>query len=203
MAMRSLSQLLRQQRIARQGTSKRWNSTKAGELSPVHERSPLSPDACMPRYSHAVSSVVSSARADAGPQTSSQASPGGPQEPLPEPPGTFETIGAMGAGGEADGALRACACEWALYGYHIAPVYADHDAWLIVFSSRCTHCTATPLPHLSTTMPAALGAVFIAGVGVYAVFKMAFFVASGTGRSINAGEQQQVGGSTAVQVPTR
>ena len=35
-------------------------------------------------------------------------------------------------------------------------------------------------------MPAAVGAVFIAAVGVWGVFKMAFYVASETGRSINA-----------------
>lgn len=33
---------------------------------------------------------------------------------------------------------------------------------------------------------AAFGAVFVAGVGVYAVFKMAFMVAGSTGRSLNA-----------------
>uniref|UniRef100_A0A1D1ZUS9 Uncharacterized protein n=1 Tax=Auxenochlorella protothecoides TaxID=3075 RepID=A0A1D1ZUS9_AUXPR len=54
----------------------------------------------------------------------------GPEEPLPDPPGMFATMGAMGAG--------------------------------------------------------ALGAVFVAGVGVYGVFKMAFWVAGSTGRSINA-----------------
>ncbi|KAL4434100.1 hypothetical protein ABPG75_000541 [Micractinium tetrahymenae] len=41
----------------------------------------------------------------------------------------------------------------------------------------------------------ALGAVFIAAVGVWGVFKMAFYVASETGRTINA-DKTAVAGST-------
>lgn len=47
------------------------------------------------------------------------------------------------------------------------------------------------MPSLGDTLPrnppcAAVGAVFIAAVGVWGVFKMAFYVASETGRSMNA-----------------
>ena len=45
---------------------------------------------------------------------------------------------------------------------------------------------ARPLLLPATSPRAALGAVFIAAVGVWGVFKMAFYVASETGRSINA-----------------
>ena len=51
------------------------------------------------------------------------------------------------------------------------------------------HCSDTPL-H-SAHAPAAVGAVAIAAVGVYGVFKMAVWVSREAGQPINKAEQQQ------------
>ena len=83
------------------------------------------------------------------------------EDELPEPPGMFATIGAMGAGGTS--VYFVCSVSFYPLSLDLIP----------------------PLP-VSTTTCAAGGAVFIAALGVYAVFKMAFWVAGETGRSMRA-----------------
>lgn len=79
----------------------------------------------------------------------------------------FATVGAMGAGGEAHQLLGSGM---------VAAAASFRNALL---NALCPKSFARPPP------PSAFGAVLIAAVGVYGVFKMAFWVAGETGRSLN------------------
>lgn len=96
---------------------------------------------------------------------------------MPEPPNVFATVGAMGAGGELSRH-----CVW--------PNHLEFFALRLRLGTVAVGCHS-PLVPLSS-LHAALGAVFIAAVGVWGVFKISFWVASETGRSLNAEKQAAV-----------